>query len=150
MRELALLTFLTLDGVMQSPSSPEEDASGGFTHGGWARPCWDEVMAQVMEEAMAQPYDLLLGRATYETFAASFASADALDPTARKLNDAEGFVVTSTLEEPSWNNSKRITGDIRTAVTKLIRPNFDVYYGALLATLLIGFALFADVVTENS
>ena len=123
MRELSLLTFLTLDGVMQSPSGPEEDASGGFTHGGWARRCWDEVMAQVMEEAMAEPYDLLLGRTTYETFAAGFANSDARDPTAKKLNNAAKFVVTSSLDELSWNNSERITGDVRTAVTNLKAQN---------------------------
>jgi len=53
MRELAILTFLTIDGVMQAPSSPEEDPSDGFTHGGWARDCWDEVMEQVRREASA-------------------------------------------------------------------------------------------------
>jgi len=55
MRKLAVLTFLTLDGVMQGPSGPDEDPSGGFTQGGWAQKCWDEVMAQVMQEAMAGP-----------------------------------------------------------------------------------------------
>jgi len=105
MRELALLTFLTLDGVMQAPSGPEEDDSGGFTSGGWARRWWDEVMAQVMEEAMAEPYDLLLGRKTYESFAAGFANADVLDPTAKKLNDAAKFVVTSSLDELDPNAS---------------------------------------------
>ena len=57
MRNLAILTFLTLDGVMQAPSSPDEDPSDGFAYGGWARNCWDEVMGQVVEEAMAAPYD---------------------------------------------------------------------------------------------
>ena len=69
MRELAILAFQTLDGVMQSPGSPEEDPSGGFRNGGWAVNCWEEVMEQVMREAMAEPYDLLLGRKTYELFA---------------------------------------------------------------------------------
>jgi dihydrofolate reductase len=119
MRDLALLTFLTLDGVMQSPGGPEEDPSGGFVKGGWARGCWDEVMAQVMEEAMAEPYDLLLGRTTYEAFAASFANAGDDDPTARKLNSATKFVVTSTLEELIWNNSERVAGDIAAAVAGL-------------------------------
>ena len=119
MRELALLTFLTLDGVMQSPGDPEEDASGGFTHGGWARRCWDEVMAQVMNEAMAEPYDLLLGRKTYDTFSASFANADALDETAEILNNAAKFVATSRPAGLNWNNSERLTGDVREAVSKL-------------------------------
>ena len=57
MRELAILTFLTADGVMQAPRMPDEDTSGGFVHGGWAVECWDEVMDQVRREAMATPYD---------------------------------------------------------------------------------------------
>lgn len=117
MRELAILTFLTLDGVMQSPSGPEEDPSGGFSQGGWARNCWDEVMAMVVREAMAVPYDLLLGRKTYETFAAHFPSAD--NPIAVQLNNATKFVVTSESGELQWKNSVRITGDIAAEVSRL-------------------------------
>lgn len=119
MRDLALLTFLTLDGVMQSPGRPEEDPSGGFARGGWAQGCWDEVMAQVMEEAMAEPYDLLLGRKTYESFAASFADAGGGNPAAQKLNSATKFVVTSTPDELSWSGSERVSGDVAAAVAAL-------------------------------
>lgn len=118
MRNLAVLTFLTLNGVMQAPGQPEEDLSGGFTHGGWAVTYWDEVMAQVMEEAMAAPYDLLLGRKTYETFAAHWPSASD-DPIAHKLNNATKFVVTSTTSQLEWENSIRITGDIAAEVARL-------------------------------
>ena len=76
MRELAILTFVTLDGVMQGPSSPEEDPSGGFSQGGWAADYWPDVMAQVMREAMAEPYDILFGRKTYEIFAGYWPNAD--------------------------------------------------------------------------
>ena len=72
MRELAILTFVSLDGVMQSPKLPDEDLSGGFTEGGWANPCWDNVMESVGEVAMSQPYDVLLGRTTYDEFASFF------------------------------------------------------------------------------
>lgn len=119
MRDLAILTFVTLDGVMQAPSSPDEDASGGFKHGGWARNCWDEVMTQVMEEAMAEPYDLLLGRSTYEMFSGGFSNAATDNPVANKLNNARKFVVTSTLKELEWKNSVAITGDIRAEVSRL-------------------------------
>ena len=119
MRKLAILTFQTLDGVMQAPSVPEEDLSGGFKQGGWARPCWDEVMEQVGREAMAEPYDLLLGRATYELFAASFAGAVIDNPVADKLNKAKKYVVTSTLKELSWRNSERITGDVAAEISRL-------------------------------
>ena len=111
MRNLAILTFLTLDGVMQAVRSPEEDPSGGFRHGGWALNYWDEVMEQVKEEAMAAPYDLLLGRKTYELFAAS--------SNAEQMKNATKFVATSTLRELEWENSVRIAGDIAAEVSRL-------------------------------
>ena len=119
MRNLAILTFQTLDGVMQAPSVPEEDLSGGFTQGGWARDCWDEVMEQVGREAMAEPYDLLLGRATYESFTASFANSTGDNPTAEKLNNAKKYVVTSTLKQLQWQNSEQVSGDIAAEVSRL-------------------------------
>jgi dihydrofolate reductase len=118
MRNLAVLTFLTLDGVMQAPGQPEEDPSGGFIHGGWSVNYWDEVMAQVMEEAMATPYDLLLGRKTYEGFAAHWPDAGN-DTAANTLNNATKFVATSTLSKLEWKNSVRITGDIAAEVSRL-------------------------------
>lgn len=116
-RNLAILTFLNLDGVMQAPGQPREDPSGGFIHGGWSVNYRDEVMEQVMEEAMAPPYDLLLGRKTYEIFAAHWPDAD--DPIANKLNNAPKFVATSTLSKLEWKNSIRITGDIAAEVSLL-------------------------------
>jgi hypothetical protein len=70
MRELPVLTFMTLDGVMQAPKMPEEDRSGGFDGGGWADPYWDEVMTLIGKEAMVEPYDVLFGGNTYDVFAA--------------------------------------------------------------------------------
>ena len=119
MRKLAVLTFQTLDGVMQAPSMPEEDFSGDFESGGWARPCWDEVMAQVGREAMAEPYDLLLGRTTYDMFASSFASAPASDPTAARLNAARKYVVSGAQGPLPWQNSERISGDLVAGITQL-------------------------------
>ena len=103
---------------MQAPGGPEEDPSGGFMHGGWARDCWDDVMEQVMEEAMAAPYDLLLGRKTYEGFAAHWPDAGN-DPPANKLNNATKFVATSTLSKLEWKNSVPITGDIAAEISRL-------------------------------
>ena len=114
-RELAILTFQTLDGVMQSPKLPEEDTSGGFRLGGWADPHWDGVMEQVEKEAMAAPYDLLLGRKTYELFAPHFSVAGNEHP----LNRARKFVATSTLTELDWNNSVILAGDVATEVSSL-------------------------------
>ncbi|MDJ0621879.1 MAG: dihydrofolate reductase family protein [Desulfocapsaceae bacterium] len=119
MRKLAILTFITLDGVMQAPSVPEEDYSGGFTQGGWARDYWEDVMEQVSREAMAENYDLLLGRNTYETFASAFGNSGNNDPIAKKLNNAMKFVVTSTMKDLQWKNSERITGDIAAEVFRL-------------------------------
>lgn len=119
MRKLAILTFQTLDGVMQAPSVPEEDFSGGFTKGGWANECWGEVMEQVGREAMAEPYELLLGRTTYESFASSFSNTDNNNPTAEKLNNAKKYVVTSNSSQLQWQNSEQITGDIAVEISRL-------------------------------
>lgn len=119
MRKLAILTFQTLDGVMQAPSVPEEDSSGGFTGGGWAREFWDDVMAQVQIEAMAEPYDLLLGRKTYEIFAPGFSTAGSENPIAKKFLKAKKYVVTSTLKEFDWVNSVRVSGDIPNEIRNL-------------------------------
>lgn len=70
MRKLIVTTFVTLDGVMQAPGGPDEDPTGGFTYGGWSFNYWDDIMGQVMGEYMAKPFELLLGRKTYEIFAA--------------------------------------------------------------------------------
>ena len=71
MRKLLVNTFLTLDGVMQAPGGPEEDDSGGFRLGGWSVNFWDDEMSRIMGETMGHPFDLLLGRRTYEIFAAT-------------------------------------------------------------------------------
>ena len=118
MRKLALLTFVTLDGVMQAPSVPEEDTSGGFAYGGWARPCWGDVMSQVMRIAMAEPYDLLLGRTTYDMFASTFPNAPDDNRVASKLNNATKYVVTSK-NDLEWSKSHQISGDIATEIAKL-------------------------------
>lgn len=118
MRDLAVLTFLTVDGVMQAPGQPEEDTSGGFTHGGWAVEYWGDVMAQVDKEAMAAPFDLLFGRKTYESFASYWPNVSD-NPHADKLNNATKYVATSTLGNLEWKNSTAITGDIAAEVSRL-------------------------------
>jgi len=95
MREIAALTFVTLDGVMQAPSMPEEDRSGSFEQGGWAAPYWDGVMEQVQREAMAEPYDMLFGRKTYDLFAGHW-PAISNNPVADMMNAATKYVVTSS------------------------------------------------------
>jgi len=106
---------------MQAPSDPEEDFSGGFTQGGWANDCWEDVMMQVGREAMAENYDLLLGRNTYNIFASSFANAEPGNPTADKLNRAIKYVVTSDTNDLTWQNSVKISSeeDIAVEISKL-------------------------------
>jgi dihydrofolate reductase len=119
LRKLAILTFQTLDGVMQAPSAPEEDLSGGFSHGGWAGECWQEVMTQVTREAMAEPLELLLGGNTYDIFAPHFSTAKPGDLTAQKLNASKKYVVTSRLNKLTWKNSVKIKGDIVAEISAL-------------------------------
>ncbi|MEM9358818.1 MAG: dihydrofolate reductase family protein [Pseudomonadota bacterium] len=120
MRDLAVLTFHTLDGVMQAPMMPQEDQSGGFDRGGWAAPFWEEVMAQVQCEAMSVPYDMLLGRITYEAFAAYWPNLHN-DPTAERLNAARKYVVSNGSPELSWNNSHLISGNVASEIASLKR-----------------------------
>jgi dihydrofolate reductase len=108
MRILAVNTFTSLDGVMQAPGGPEEDPTGGFAYGGWAVNYFDDEMMGLMAEA--DPYELLLGRGTYEIFAAHWPYADG--PIADRLNSIPKHVASTTLQRVDWNNSTLITGDV--------------------------------------
>ncbi len=110
MRKLIVSTFLTLDGVMQAPGGPGEDDSGGFAHGGWSVNYWDEQMGQIMGEAMSTPFDLLLGRRTYDIFAAHWPHATD-DPGAKPLNDATKYVASRSHPTLAWDRSVLIEGD---------------------------------------
>jgi dihydrofolate reductase len=120
MRKLTVNTFLTLDGVMQAPGGPEEDTSGGFTHGGWSVKYWDERMGEVMGAAMGKPFDLLLGRRTYEIFAAHWPRAGD-EPGAAPLNNATKYVASRTLKTVEWQNSQLLGPDVPKAVAELKR-----------------------------
>ncbi len=123
MRKLIVLSFITLDGVMQAPGGPEEDPTGGFKYGGWTVGYWDDFLGGVMAEQMAKPFDLLLGRKTYEIFAAHWPYAKSNDPIAGKLNSAKKYVVSKTLEKLDWNNSTLVKGDIGQEIKKLKGQN---------------------------
>ncbi len=118
MRKLIVLTFITLDGVMQAPGGPKEDTSGNFKYGGWSAGYWDDFMGDVMNTQMAEPFDMLLGRKTYEIFAAYWPTATN-EPTADRLNQAKKYVVSTTLTKLDWNNSTIITGNIADETKKL-------------------------------
>jgi dihydrofolate reductase len=117
-RKVVVAAFLSLDGVMQAPGGPEEDPSGGFEQGGWLFGYWDEIMGQVMDQSFAQPFDLLLGRRTYEIFAAHWPYIEN-DPVADKFNACAKYVATSEPEKLTWKNSQPLRGDVAGAIAKL-------------------------------
>jgi len=117
MRKLVVNTFMTLDGVMQAPGGPPEDPSGGFTYGGWSVNYWDDVMGQTMGEFMGKPFDLILGRKTYEIFAAHWPYSN--EPGADQLNNAKKYVASRTLNKVDWNNSALLKEDVVQKIRKL-------------------------------
>jgi dihydrofolate reductase len=121
MRKLMVTTFVTLDGVMQAPGGNEEDRDGGFEHGGWSVPHFDQEMVQVMVELISRADALLLGRKTYEIFAATWPLAEAGDPIGSKLNRMRKYVASRTLDTVSWQNSALLTGDVAEAVGEIKR-----------------------------
>ena len=108
MRTLAINAFTSLDGVMQSPGGPDEDPTGGFAHGGWGVTYFDDEMMGRMAES--GPYELLLGRGTYEIFAAHWPYDEG--PIADQLNSTRKHVASTTLDKVEWNNSTLIDGDV--------------------------------------
>jgi dihydrofolate reductase len=144
MRELIVNTFVTLDGVMQAPGGPQEDPSGGFEHGGWSFGYWDEPMQEAMGETMGHPFDLVLGRRTYEIFAAFWPNAGD-DAAAAPLNHAAKHVASRTLSgELGWQNSRLIEGDVAEGVRALKAqdgPELQVHGSADLLQTLIGAGL---------
>src|SRR5918997_3174657 len=118
MRKLIVSTFLTLDGVMQAPGGPQEDDSGGFTHGGWSVNYWDEQVEQFMDEAMSKPFDLVLGRKTYDIFAAYWPHASE-EAGAKPLNDATKYVASRSRPMLEWSNSVLIEGDAAEGIAAL-------------------------------
>jgi dihydrofolate reductase len=138
MRDLIVLSFVTLDGVVQAPGGPEEDPSDGFDHGGWMVGYWDDEIGAAMGESMAPPFDLVLGRKTYEIFAAHWPHTD--DPGAEQLNSATKHVASSTPTELEWDNSRLIEGDVAEGIRALKQedgPELQIHGSAnLIQTLL--------------
>ena len=141
MRRIIVLSFITLDGVMQAPGGPEEDPTGGFKHGGWTVGYFDEFLGNVMGEQMRKPFDLLLGRKTYEIFAAHWPYiTNDQDPIAARINSAKKYVASKTLKKLDWSNSELLKGDVAKEVKKLKEqagPDIQVHgSGNLIQTLL--------------
>ncbi len=119
MRKLAIITFVTADGVMQAPMSPAEDTSGGFDLGGWAAPYAEAVMENVQKHAMPAPYDMLFGRKTYDLFAGHWPKQSATSPVTTMMNAARKYVVTSDPKGLDWENFLALTGCAAKEVKKL-------------------------------
>lgn len=122
MRKIVVGAFLSLDGVMQAPGGPEEDPTGGFQHGGWTVPYWDDVTGAAMGETFSVPFDLLLGRKTYDIFAAHWPHVQ-MDPKAsdfnalnveiaRRFNAITKYVATHRPESLTWQNSRGLSTDV--------------------------------------
>ena len=113
MRKLTAGIFMSLDGVMQAPGGPDEDRDGGFKHGGWLVPYFDEKMGRIMSDWVDEADGFLLGRRTYEIFAASWPnSTDPDDRIAVALNELPKYVVSRTLKKVAWQNSRLLKGDV--------------------------------------
>jgi len=120
MRKLVVSEFLTLDGVMQGPGDPNEDRSGGFDQGGWQLAFFDDVFGRTLLDGFANAGGFLLGRRTYEIFAAYWPNQPAEDPVAGPLNSLPKHVVSTTLQEPlAWQNSNLISGSVADEVASL-------------------------------
>ena len=120
MRKLVVTTFVSVDGVMQSPGAPDEDRSGGFELGGWLVPYADQSLAAFMVEWIQQADGILLGRRTYEILGAFWPNVtDPSDVVAKCLNTLPKYVVSTTLTEPAWGPATVIAGDIGTEIGRL-------------------------------
>ena len=139
MRKLMVTTFVSLDGVMQAPGGPEEDESDGFAWGGWSVNYWDDTMGAYMGDVMSRPFDLLLGRRTYDIFAAYWPTAPE-EAGGKPLNDATKFVASRSRPTLGWGPAVLLEGDAAETVAELKRgdgPELQVHgSGNLIQTLM--------------
>lgn len=134
MRKIIVLTFLSLDGVMQAPGGPSEDPNGGFAYGGWTVPLFDDFLGQIMDEQMGRPFDLLLGRKTFEIFASYWPSHES------PINDATKYVVSNTLTRHDWQKTVFLSGDVVEKIRQIKAqdgPDLQVHGSATLIQTLL-------------
>jgi dihydrofolate reductase len=137
MRKIFVLTFITVDGVMQAPGGPGEDDSGNFKYGGWTVPYFDDSLGKIMTEQISHPFDLLLGRRTFEIFAAYWPHHQ---EEGAGINNATKYVASNTLKSHEWSKSVFLSGDVVKEIRKLKQedgPELQVHGSAnLIQTLL--------------
>lgn len=119
MRKIVVLSFVSLDGVMQAPGGPVEDTSGDFKYGGWTVPYFDEFSGKIMDEQMSMPFDLLLGRKTYDIWKAYWPKQDLTGKIAGPFDKATKYVVSSTSPKLTWEKSVLIDGDVVAKIKEL-------------------------------
>jgi dihydrofolate reductase len=140
MRKIITTTFVTLDGVMQAPGAPGEDRSGGFEHGGWQAAVVDPSLGDAINELLAPPFAMLLGRTTYEIFASYWPKQDPTNAISKVFNEAAKFVVSHNAFEPEWVHTTVISSDVPAALRQLKAddgPDIIVWgSGGLIQTLL--------------
>ncbi len=124
MRNIVVLSFITLDGIIQAPGGPDEDTSGGFKYGGWTVPYFDEFLGEIMDKQMGHSFDLLLGRKTYDIFAAYWPNhADSKDPVSSGINKATKYVVSRSTRHFSWEGSVLVSGNVIDEIKKMKNQN---------------------------
>jgi len=137
MRKIIVLSFITLDGIMQGPGGPTEDTSGNFPYGGWTVPYFDEFGGKIMAEQMSRPFDLLLGRKTFEIFASYWPHHE---EEGAGINNATKYVASHTLTTHEWRKSVFLTGNVVDEIRTLKQqdgPDLQVHgSGDLIQTLL--------------
>ena len=120
MRKVIVVTFVTLDGVMQAPGGPQEDTDGNFKYGGWGVPYFDERGGAIMHEQMTTPRDLLLGRKTYEIFASYWPAHESEWP---GINSSTKYVVSVTRTDSLWDNTVFIKDNVVEEILRLKQQN---------------------------
>lgn len=120
MRKIITTTFISLDGVMQAPGGSEEDTANGFEYGGWQLNSEEDKEANaILNKFFSMPFELLLGKRTYDIFAGYWPNHPEIELIATPFNSTKKYVVSHTSFEPSWNNSTLITGDVVAKIKKL-------------------------------
>ena len=137
MRKIIVLEFISLDGVIQGPGGPEEDTSGGFAYGGWTSPHSDAVSGAAIKEQMSLPFDLLLGRKTFDIWAPYWPLHNDFWP---GVNTATKYVASNTITSHEWQPSQFLNGDIAEKIAKIKQqegPELHVYGSANLVQTLM-------------